>query len=127
MATETLPNGVKTVYSYDNIDQIINLTYTKAKLGLAVINRDLDIVKILLESGANPNRGVSFDMDNINNVEVPYIARRGVAILPVFKYLLWKSVVQRLPAGDSYSLLGSPNCVTWTVEASLIAYALSKQ
>jgi RHS repeat-associated protein len=30
MATKTLPNGVKTVYSYDDLDRIINLTYTKA-------------------------------------------------------------------------------------------------
>jgi RHS repeat-associated protein len=30
MATKTLPNGVKTVYSYDDLDRIINLTYTNA-------------------------------------------------------------------------------------------------
>jgi RHS repeat-associated protein len=30
MATKTLPNGVKTVYSYDDLDRILNLTYTKA-------------------------------------------------------------------------------------------------
>jgi RHS repeat-associated protein len=30
MATKTLSNGVKTVYSYDDLDRIINLTYTKA-------------------------------------------------------------------------------------------------
>jgi RHS repeat-associated protein len=30
MATKTLPNGVRTVYSYDDLDRIINLTYTKA-------------------------------------------------------------------------------------------------
>jgi uncharacterized protein len=35
----------------------LHLDWEIAPLGLAVINRDLDIVKILLESGANPNHG----------------------------------------------------------------------
>jgi YD repeat-containing protein len=30
MATKTLPNGVRTVYGYDDLDRIINLTYSKA-------------------------------------------------------------------------------------------------
>jgi RHS repeat-associated protein len=30
LATKTLPNGVKTVYGYDDLDRIINLTYSKA-------------------------------------------------------------------------------------------------
>jgi hypothetical protein len=62
--------------------------------------------------------GVYFSFDRRSNVERPYIARVKAASLPIFKYGFWKGVVSRLPAGDSYGLLGGPNCITWTAAAA---------
>jgi RHS repeat-associated protein len=70
--------------------------------------------------------GVYFSFDQRSNVEVFYVARVKAASLPVFKYLIWKGAVSRLPAGDGYGLITGPNCITWTITASLFARALEK-
>lgn len=54
------------------------------------------------------------------------ITTKKVASLTEIGARIWKAYVLSMPASCEYSLLGGPNCISWTIKASAFAKAIAR-